>query len=393
LRTNARTKELSTKQFVEYIEQRGVDFEMTDQDDLVFRKAGAGAEIIAAIHNNYRQPVGAPRSLTINSIPGECQVFLDGQLRGTTNEAGLLVLRPVKIGSYKVTLRKPNYRDQERRVMVLPSGSAESFFLSPIPGRLNVTVNTDGARITIRNVGDTTRNAGEYSDKVPDLELTPGSYEVEVSKPGYRAFNRKIVLAAGAPFYLPVTLEKMSVDEMVAQAKENYDRHNYSAAMALARAVLTIQPEHPKANDLLGSCLYFQGQSGDAMPYLKKAILNGEPKSIQVLHRHGSNWNGKTLSPGRLTLYREAIEFSSTDYPDQSFRIPYSNISTVSIKDQTRLELKVRVKLPKNRKESQEEYNFYSTDAVATGRLITCSQCSTIMRFALQLLMEFRPGS
>ena len=385
IRTNKQTGELSTKQLVGYIEQRGVDFEMTTPDEARFRNAGAPPEVIAAIRSNYRATL-PPRSLTVKSMPG-CNVFLNGQLRGTTNDAGALVLQSLKLGPHKLTLRKPNYRDEERTITVTTSGLMEYFTLVPLAGRLNVTCDVVGARIAIRNVG-------EYSEKITDLELSPGSYEIEVSKPGYRTFTRRVVLAAGAPFYLPVALEKMSIDEMVTQAKENYDKHNYPAAMVLARSVLSIQPEHPKANDLMGGCLYFKGQYDDAIPYLAKAIAGGEPTVIPVLHKHGGSWNGKTLSPGRLTFYRESLEFYSTDYPDQSFRIPYTSVTEMSVKDQNaHLNLKVRMKLPKNRKETQEEYNFYSTDAVATGVLVTCSQCSSTMRFTLQLLRHFRPGS
>jgi hypothetical protein len=194
------------------------------------------------------------------------------------------------------------------------------------------------------------------------------------------------------PLYLPVTLVKMSIDEMMMLANENFGRQNYGATIALTRMVLSAQPELAKAHSLLGHSLAEHGQYDEAATHLSKAINAGEAVSFSVLHRHGSSWNGKSLSPGRLTLHRESLEFVSTDFPDQNFNIPYSKIAEMSFKDQIRLNLKVRIKLSKNKKETDEEYNLYSTDAVATGRLITCPQCVARMRFLMQLLLQFRPA-
>src|SRR5712692_5508618 len=79
LRRNAQTKDLSTKDFVDYIEQRGVDFEMTTPDEARFRNAGAPPEVIAAIKRNYRPvfPRGSGALVINSTVPG-CSVFVNG---------------------------------------------------------------------------------------------------------------------------------------------------------------------------------------------------------------------------------------------------------------------------------------------------------------------------
>ena len=256
----------------------------------------------------------------------------------------------------------------------------------PFVGSLNVTATVPGAGITVVGIGN-------YTDKITALKLPPGHYNITGRKLGYRSATMEVDIKFGQTSNIELKLELLSTEELVALAKESYEHDNYALATILARAVLARQPEHIKAIALLASSLYMQGEYEESIKYFTRAISRGESVAIVVLQRHGGSWNGKTLSPGRLVFQQSSFEFYSLDYPDENFKVPYAKVVETSIKDQMRLNVKVRVTLPKNRKESAVDYNFYSTDGVATGMIVTCPQCLGKMRVILQILSQFRTGA
>src|SRR2546430_706748 len=50
---------LSTTEFVQFIERRGVDFEMTSDAEAELKGAGARPEVVEAARTNYRAPMTA----------------------------------------------------------------------------------------------------------------------------------------------------------------------------------------------------------------------------------------------------------------------------------------------------------------------------------------------
>jgi len=161
LRKNQIDHRLTAQDFVQYIEQRGVDFELTGSDEANLREAGAVPEVVLAIARNYREPPLPKGSgaLTINSGLADCQVFVNGQLRGSTNGGGRLKLRPLKVGSYRVVVRKDKYEEQQRSISIA-SGveSNENFSLMPLKGSLTVLPNMAGAKVIV--------NGSEYTDEI-----------------------------------------------------------------------------------------------------------------------------------------------------------------------------------------------------------------------------------
>ena len=256
----------------------------------------------------------------------------------------------------------------------------------PLLGTLNVRATVSGTTINITGVGS-------YTDTVTGLKLRPGHYDIAGSKPGYRPNNKRVEIKFGETANLELRLEPMTTTELLKSAQDSYDLSNYPMAIALTRAALSREPDQPKAVTLLASSLYLQGDYDESITYFIKAISSGGSAIMPVLHKHSGSGAGRAFCSGRITFTRESLEFYSADFPDEGFRIPYSKISETSVKDQIRLFLKVRIKLPKNRKETDEEYNLYSTDAVATGRSVTCPQCLPRMRVILQVMRQMRPGS
>ncbi len=255
----------------------------------------------------------------------------------------------------------------------------------PLVGRLNVSSSVPGASIVVSGVGN-------YTEKISDMKLPPGHYTITGNKFGYRPIASEVEIKLFKVSNINLRFVPLTTEEMLTMAAQSYDQSNYSAAIALARNVLLTQPNNARANALLASSLYANGEYEEVIAVSSRALKAGGAVSIPVQHRHVGK-AGKALGAGNLTFRSQNLEFQSKDFADEGFLVPYSKISEMSVKDQVRLSMKVRIKLPKNRKETDEEYNFYSTDAVATGRTITCEKCLPRMRIILELLKQSRPAS
>jgi len=320
--------------------------------------------------------------ITINSTPAGCTVLLDGKPFGTTDGNGVLK-KSVPLGGHSFVFKKPDYYEQQLTIMVLPNTEPIPVALNAIPGRLSITTQGSDARINIATIGN-------YTGSVEDMNIAPGIYEVIVSRLGYRTATRRVEIKPNAPARLDVTLEQAPPDELLTQAKEQYDKGSYPQAAQLARLILTTKPEDAKANMLLGSSLFLSGSYDDSIAPLTKAISLGESFSMPIRHKHGNSWSGKSVCTGRLTLRGSELEFTSREYPDEGFHVAYAKIYELALKDSLRLNMKVGVPKPGSNKEDKREFNFYSPDAVATGMIVTCGQCQQQLQALLQLIQQFR---
>jgi tetratricopeptide (TPR) repeat protein len=308
-------------------------------------------------------------------------------MRGTTNDLGLLVLRPVKPGKYKLTIRKVDYRDEEKAILVLPSGHTESITLEALPAHLNVTSSTPGARISILNVG-------EYTDRVMNLELAPGAYGIEITKPGYRTFTKRIVLAAAAPFFLPVTLEKMSMEEMISTAQQKIDSRKFVDAISLFNVVLSEQPGNIKVYKDLGRAYYLSGNYEQSVSYYAKALSAGDTLSFKVRHRHRL----AEMCSGTLTVNSKTFAFKSDDgYKEgHDFEIPYSKFKEYTLVDDiegVRLHTKARIPKSAGRKgEDEKDNNFYTPETSKPINFEPCADCAQRLRVILDLTKQFIGG-
>jgi len=383
VRKNSNDNTMSFADFANVIQQNGVDFEMSPQDESNFRKAGAANPVIELIRDNFR-PL---KSLVVRSTPGECQVVIDGQVRGTTSAAGVLVVRNI-VGARKVIVRKQNYHAEERVVTVLPSGSVTNFFLSPLPGKLNVSVNVDDAQIVIGN-------SGTYTGKVADLELAPGSYDVEVSKPGYRRQSKTIVLSAGFPYSWPVTLEKMTVEQMLAAGEESLSRGQVNEAVATFHAALEEQPNNPRLIKLVGLAYFRSGNFDWSERYFANAISLGESVVFKVRHRHSP----LLMCSGTITLSKKGFAFKSDSayIEGHDFEITYDKFKEYFVADDVvegaRLHTKARVPKTRGRKgEDEKDNNFYVAEtAQPTYRV--CGDCVPRLNVIFNLMKQIASGA
>jgi tetratricopeptide (TPR) repeat protein len=403
IRTNAKTGELSTQQLVEYIRQRGVDFELTTPDEARFRNAGASEEVIGAIKQNHRSANSGsdpgshvPRGfgmLTINSTPKGCKVFINGQFRGTTGEEGLLRLPPLKNGPYKISLQKENYDEQERSITV-NSGTSDmqSFALTPRKGTLTVTPSIPGARVSLGGI--------DYPEGVNNLSVAPNSYEVRVSRPGYKTFTQVVTISPGQPFSLEVTLEPIKVEEMIAQGMDSLRQRNYAQAIAISREVLSAKPDEPKATLLLGISYFYSGNYDACVGNLAKAISLGEQVILPV-QRHnkfGMLGENDSLTPGMLTIGKDLLEFRTAIGGTPVFSVHFDKVYRVLLENNRGGRVQMKIGDPGKKKDNGKDFNFHPIQAgiqqVVLGSsvrtAVSCDNCLPAAQAIYQILLQVK---
>jgi hypothetical protein len=394
LKENERDRRLTTQDFVRYIDQRGVDFELTASDESDLRQAGAVPEIISAISRNYREPP-LPKgsgSVTIYSELPDCQVYINGQLRGSTSASGRLRLRPLKAGQYNVVLRKDKYEDQQRSISISSGNeTSERFSLTPLKGSLTALPNVSGAKVYVAGT--------EYADGVRNLVLAPGEYEVKGTKSGYKTFSTSVRIGPGQPVNVPVTLEVIKVDELSARAMESFRVRDFPRVIQFAKDILEVQPDDPKANLLLGLG-YFHNQNYDAaVPPLIKATSLGEQVSIPLQHHTKYGFVNDNLTPGNLLIGKNLLEFR-TQAGVKLFSVPFDKLFRVIAEDNRGGRLQMKVGNPSKPKDSGKDFNFHPMQArlqqevVGTSRVlkIYCNDCVPSVHAIYQVLEQMRQG-
>jgi len=136
--------------------------------------------------------------LTVRADPGNARVRLLGIK--TAYKSGV-ALAP---GSYTVEVSRPGYETQRVTVQIANGDVTMPVTLvkqaEPTQYRLTVQADPSDARVRLRGTATTYR---------PGVTLAPGSYAVEVSRPGYET-QRVTVRIADGDVTVPVELEKVA---------------------------------------------------------------------------------------------------------------------------------------------------------------------------------------
>jgi hypothetical protein len=122
---------------------------------------------------------------------------------------GLISLKNLKPGAYRLSARKQDFRDYAAVAdVVLDRENAFSIVLTPVPARLTVIPSVGGAEVEVLNV-DTGRSMGRYFHNLDQVEIVPGRYRVTTSRSGYRLSMREVTARAGESIYLEPLLEPL----------------------------------------------------------------------------------------------------------------------------------------------------------------------------------------
>jgi PEGA domain-containing protein len=115
----------------EAIQNRGVDFSMTEDAVARLKAAGASEEVLDLIKSKARPappPPEPPKLPAVGSIgvtcePAECEISVNGAPRGSTT-GGALTLDGLAPGSYTIDFSRPGYVSRQDSVAVVADGTA-----------------------------------------------------------------------------------------------------------------------------------------------------------------------------------------------------------------------------------------------------------------------------
>lgn len=152
-------------------------------------------------------PTSKPAELVVSTDPPDSQVFINGVEYSA--QGGLLKQSQLKPDTYRVVVRREGYREEEYTVSLVAGESLPlNVRLERAFGTINVTPNVGGSEITIRDV-DNNRPVGRYDERVANLHVPAGRYEIAVSKGGYRTSTREVTLTPSQTVYLEPPLEQL----------------------------------------------------------------------------------------------------------------------------------------------------------------------------------------
>ena len=186
----------------------------------------------------------APAALTISTNPSTAFISVNGNEIESRDANGALRLTGLRPGPYNLIVGRQDYREERRTINLVP-GQVEniSIVLRPLPGKLNVSPSVAGTEITVRN-SRAGSEVGSYAERVSDLEVEPGVYQITVSKSGYKTSTREVTVEPAKSAYLEPLLEPAPVER---------ERVHPDAAMFMQTA-----------NDGKYLTVSLTGQSGDS---------------------------------------------------------------------------------------------------------------------------------
>ncbi len=173
----------------------------------------------------------APKVIPVADLkivaPANCRLFLNGQeinyrmrnpelkVNGKKvkieygADSGSLTLKRLKADSYVVEASQPEtkgYREQiDLKSDVL---NVVTVTLIPLPGRLTVSPDVNGAEIAL-SYSENGATLGRFASRLSDVELPPGRYRVSLTREGYEAEARDVILHAGESLYLELQLKPL----------------------------------------------------------------------------------------------------------------------------------------------------------------------------------------
>jgi len=122
--------------------------------------------------------------VTINSEPGDANVWINGKSRGKTP----LILADLSPGSYQLTLKKDGFTDYHDKLK-LKSGQKDVYLANLVPytGSIYVTTEPSSARILLDGEEISKLETPVNLDKIP-----VGKHTIEIQKKGYASVSKEI---------------------------------------------------------------------------------------------------------------------------------------------------------------------------------------------------------
>jgi hypothetical protein len=276
---------LSTRELVAQIERRGVDFEMSANDESDLQSVGARPEIIEAARSNYRPATVAARPNTTSTPPRT----------NTTGPAMNIPDGPPLSKSEIVTMLQGGIAPTRVEQFVEKRGV--TFQVTPeIAREIKAAGGTNAlvGAITEKSTTETASNNNGGND-------SPFGSNSNSSTPG-------------APDY----------DDLIDHASSSFASQDFNGAIRYAQQAAQLDPQQPTAFSILGTiALYYSQNVSTAEQAMRAAIERGGAAAFHVYHDHDGSFN--SYCEGSFFVTKTGVSFKANDGRD-TFDAEDSNI-------------------------------------------------------------------
>ncbi len=178
------------------VKQRGIDFVPDDTYLETLRVAGANEALVAAVREAGG---GIPGKLEVATTPNAA-VYLDGALAGRADSAGSLGFDKVKSGPHTLRVTLADRKDFEESVTIEPGAVKHvSAVLIGLPGRIMVT-SSPGAEVYLDNASRGKTGAG---GNLVLEDVTAGAHTLRVTAPGRKDYQQSVAVSSGQEASVP----------------------------------------------------------------------------------------------------------------------------------------------------------------------------------------------
>ncbi len=284
---------LTTRELVQQIERRGVDFELTAADESDLQSVGARPEIIAAARANYRPAVAAARPTPAATTP---------RVNSTAPAANVPAGPPLS---------------KSEIVTMLQGGIAPTRVEQFVEKRgVNFQVTPEIAR-EITAAGGNRSLVGAITEKSTAAVASNGNSGGDDSPFG-PATNTSA--AAGAPDY----------DDLIDRATGAVSTQDFNGAIRYAQQAAQLDPQQPTAFSILGTvALYYSRNVSTAEQAMRAAIERGGTAAFHVYHDH-ANGSFNEYCEGSFFVTKTGVSFKANDGRD-TFDAEDSNIKEAKV--------------------------------------------------------------
>ena len=162
---------------------------------------------------NKTRPIreSPPTILTITVDPSDSTVQVDNVV-SVPDSSGAIRLTNLKvIGPHLIVVRRAGFKDHALTVELQRGvDNPVNIVLEPVPGLLNVATFDVETLVVVKQTGSL-REVSRHTGAVTEIQLAPGDYLVQTSKPGFKTAERPVSIRGGQSIYLEPKLEQLEV--------------------------------------------------------------------------------------------------------------------------------------------------------------------------------------
>ncbi|HXD33237.1 MAG TPA: PEGA domain-containing protein [Pyrinomonadaceae bacterium] len=275
----------------------------------------AGAKSTGRTHDRSRNGVPKPKQalaeLAINVTPSDSTVRLDGVSHAV--DGGTFVRVDLTPGRHQIVIHKDGYEDQDYEVDLVPgSNSPLNISLNRLVGTLTVTPTVMDAEINIVQL-ETNIVVGRYTGLARNVQLSPGRYQILVSKESHRTTVREVSVKPGDLVFLEPSLESLPKPEPVTSANSRQPQFHPDAQVQVQTSiegkfvVLEIIGRSGDTGSQVGAVDITLTAGNQSRAAIVSGMLTGFPCQVDLVRLENVAELSFVESPGSANAWRRAV--------------------------------------------------------------------------------------